>query len=995
LFLPIIFVLCWIINNEYTEFYNSKLFLDNDARILASSYANQIYTRLDAKFNTLKFIGNLLLSQNRSTQLIDEKISDFIKYLVQFYPEAPAFSIYSSNGQVLWTTLPNKKFVPEVNFIPLKTNPDYQLGLVHKGFFNTEAINERYTVKNSSGKPIYYVRTVYFISNLFSSDIKNSNFNFVVIDNRNNEKIGTLKDGFFIIDTSKTPENYSLSVNIPGYPFEIKVYYPESLIWQNYINSSFERWPFEIIILILTVILNIFLLLFLKNREMNLMRIIDFRSLLSQVNQLLLNVEDESTLLQSICDIAIKFGHLKLAFIARPDEKDVFKILASSGETDYANSIFISANPNIPEGQGLSGRTWREKRSTYSQSFDKRSFNYPWKEAASKFGIKSSATIPIFRNNEIWANFSVYHCKENVFNEDLKNLLEELSMDISLGLDRLDLRKKEKESSEIRKSIIENALIGIALVRNRKFVQVNSKFVKIFGYENTDSLAGKPTKILFFDQDDYDRVGKIYDELFQNKRIELVEIVHKRADGKKIICEVTANVLDENEKTFIWTVQDITERKILEEKLRQSEEDYRLLFENHSAVKLLIDPETGNIFDANYAAAKYYGYSREELKKMNIAQLNTFTEDKIIKEMLKAKNKKQSNFEFKHKRADGSVRDVEVFSNPTMMSGRELLHSIIFDITDRKKAQIELERAYFLLNNIIENLPDATFVINSEGSVIAWNKSLEILTGVKKDDMIGKTYLDYSILFYHTPRPMLSNLILSPDESFEKEKYKILEKNNDTILAETFAPNILNGKGGFLFVAVSKIIDKNGNVIGAIESIRDITENKNLEKKLYHLSIMDPLTSSYNRRYFEQRLEEEIERTKRNKMPFSLIMFDIDDFKTINDTYGHSIGDKVLINIVELVKNRIRKTDFIARWGGEEFMVLLTNTNLQFAEMLALELKNGICKLNIPEIDFVTASFGVTDFHQDDTLNSITKRVDDIMYAAKAAGKNCVKCDLT
>jgi diguanylate cyclase (GGDEF)-like protein/PAS domain S-box-containing protein len=736
-FLPIIFVICWIINNEYTEFYNSKLFLDNNARILASSYANQISTRLDAKFNTLKFIGDLLLSKNRSTQLIDEKISDFIKYLVQFYPETPAFSIFSSNGQVLWTTLPSKRFVSELNFTPLKINPDYQVGLIYKGFFNTEAISERYTVKNSSGEPIYYVRTAYFINNLFSSDIKNSNFNFVVIDNINNKKIGTLKDGFFIIDTSKTPENYRLSVNVSEYPFEIKVYYPESLIWQNYINSSFERWPLEIIILILTVILHIFLLVFLKSREMNLRRIIDFRSLLSQVNQLLLNVENESTLLQSICDIAVKYGHLKLAFIARPDENDVFRILASSGETDYANSIFISANPNIPEGQGLSGRTWREKRSTYSQSFIKKSFNYPWKEVASKFGIKSSASIPIFRNKEIWSILNVYHGNENVFNEDLKNLLEELSMDISLGLDRLDLRKREKEISEIRKSIIENALIGIALVKDRKFVQVNSKFAQIFGYENTDSLTGKPTKILFFDQDEYDRIATIYDKLFQNKRIEALELFQKGTDGKKIICEVTANVLDENEKTSIWTVQDITERKILEEKLRQSEEDYRLL------------------------------------------------------------------------------------------------------------------------------------------------------------------------------------------------------------------------------------------------------------------SIMDSLTSSYNRRYFEQRLEEEIERTKRNKMPFSLIMFDIDDFKTINDTYGHSIGDKVLINVVELVKNRIRKTDFIARWGGEEFMVLLTNTNLQFAEMLALELKNGICKLNIPEIDFVTASFGVTDFHQDDTLNSITKRVDDIMYAAKAAGKNCVKCDLT
>ena len=188
--------------------------------------------------------------------------------------------------------------------------------------------------------------------------------------------------------------------------------------------------------------------------------------------------------------------------------------------------------------------------------------------------------------------------------------------------------------------------------------------------------------------------------------------------------------------------------------------------------------------------------------------------------------------------------------------------------------------------------------------------------------------------------------------------------------------------------------DRNGKIIGAIESIRDISDNKRMEEELHELSIKDSLTDSYNRRYFQERLEEEIERTKRNNTPFSLIMLDIDDFKVINDTYGHIVGDRVLIEIVNLVKNRIRKTDFIARWGGEEFMILLTNTNLQYAEKLAFELKNGICRLDIPEIDFVTASFGVTSYHQSDTVNSITKRVDELMYAAKAAGKNCVKSDL-
>ncbi|AWB10300.1 PAS domain S-box-containing protein/diguanylate cyclase (GGDEF) domain-containing protein [Thermodesulfobium acidiphilum] len=583
------------------------------------------------------------------------------------------------------------------------------------------------------------------------------------------------------------------------------------------------------------------------------------------------NVQDESTLYQSICDIAVRYGHLKLAFIAKPDKDGIFRILAASGNTKYAYSAFISISPEILEGQGSSGKTWRNKVANYVQSFEKESFTAPWKNLAKKYVIKSSATIPIFKENDIWACLSVYHSEENVFTGDLKKLLEELSKDISIGLDRLDFRKKEKEISEIRKNIIENALIGIALVKNREILQVNPKFAKIFGYSDEKELVGKPTKILFYDEEEYERIDKLYNDLFINKKIELIEIRQKRRNNDLIICEATANVIDEKEKITIWTVQDITERK---------------------------------------------------------------------------------------------------------------------------KAQLELERAYFLLNNIIENLPDATFVINSEGKIIAWNKALETLTGKTKEIMLGKDYLEYSILFYDKPRPLLANIILSNNEKLLKENYNLIYKSDNIIYAETFSPKIFNNAGAYVFVATSKLIDKKGNVIGAIESIRDISENKKMEEELYELSIKDSLTDSYNRRYFEKRLEEEIERTKRNKIPFSLIMFDIDDFKTINDNYGHAVGDRVLVEIVNFIKNRIRKTDFIARWGGEEFMILLTNTNLHYAEKLALELKDGICRLNIPEVKFVTASFGVTSYQHFDTVNSITKRVDDLMYAAKAAGKNCVRCSI-
>ena len=128
------------------------------------------------------------------------------------------------------------------------------------------------------------------------------------------------------------------------------------------------------------------------------------------------------------------------------------------------------------------------------------------------------------------------------------------------------------------------------------------------------------------------------------------------------------------------------------EALRQSESNYRQLFSDHAAVKLLIDPDTSRIVDANDAAAIFYGWPDSELKGMEVSRINILSPDEIRREMAKARARKRYHFEFKHRLADGSVRDVAVFSSPTVVNGRALLHSIIFDITEQKAAEAEQER---------------------------------------------------------------------------------------------------------------------------------------------------------------------------------------------------------------------------------------------------------------------------------------------------------------
>ncbi|OIQ08014.1 phytochrome-like protein cph2 [Moorella thermoacetica] len=130
-----------------------------------------------------------------------------------------------------------------------------------------------------------------------------------------------------------------------------------------------------------------------------------------------------------------------------------------------------------------------------------------------------------------------------------------------------------------------------------------------------------------------------------------------------------------------------------------------------------------------------------------------------------------------------------------------------------------------------------------------------------------------------------------------------------------------------------------------VETFIDISERKYLEEELYRLSITDPLTGAYNRCYFLEMLEREVERIRRTGNPFSLIMFDLDHFKSINDHFGHAAGDRVLKGVVSAFKKQLRKTDCLARWGGEEFVILLPETGVEGAATLAEELRQKLSEM--------------------------------------------------
>ena len=164
-----------------------------------------------------------------------------------------------------------------------------------------------------------------------------------------------------------------------------------------------------------------------------------------------------------------------------------------------------------------------------------------------------------------------------------------------------------------------------------------------------------------------------------------------------------------------------------------------------------------------------------------------------------------------------------------------------------------------------------------------------------------------------------------------------------------------------------------------------------MEEKLKVLSVTDPLTKLYNRRYFEKKCEEEIERSKRTNRKFSIIMIDLDDFKKVNDTYGHNVGDKVLQALADVIKSRIRRIDIPARWGGEEFVILLPETDVKGAVVVAEDIRKTMENLKLPELERpVTISLGVAEYSSEESVYKLIEKADLMLYKAKRSGKNKV-----
>ena len=298
---------------------------------------------------------------------------------------------------------------------------------------------------------------------------------------------------------------------------------------------------------------------------------------------------------------------------------------------------------------------------------------------------------------------------------------------------RKEAEAARREREDIFSNIVGQALDTIVLidVLTARFLEFNRAAHENLGYTR-DEFAALEVSDIEAEMSKAEVRQKIARVLERGEAV--FETRHRHRDGRLLDVRVSARVAQLLGRECIACIfSDITEAKRAELNLRQSEEQFRKLFEQHSAAKLVIDPTSGRIVNANQAAATFYGWSVEELRQMQIQQINLLPPAEVANEMAKAHQKQATRFEFRHRRADGSIRDVEVFSTLIETSENALLYSNVHDVTERKRAEEDLLRSERLLRQAQEAAQIGYYINNLATGLWESSPSLDKLFGIGPD----------------------------------------------------------------------------------------------------------------------------------------------------------------------------------------------------------------------------------------------------------------------
>ena len=522
----------------------------------------------------------------------------------------------------------------------------------------------------------------------------------------------------------------------------------------------------------------------------------------------------------------------------------------------------------------------------------------------------------------------------------------------------------------------ETTLDGILVVDGAgKVVRTNQQFRRMFAVPIEVLLSGDDSILLRHvtgrveNPDSFRaRVEYLYGHPEEKSRDEI-----NLRDGK-LFDRYSAPLIDSNGRNRgrIWYFRDITERKAAEKELRLMQFSLE-----HAADDIHWVNRQGNIVYANQAACRSLGRSREELLSLSITDIDPLISQEDWSEVWKELRRRGSmTFESQHQTRDGRVFPVEVSANYLAFDGQEYDFAFVRDITERKQAEEALrasERRYRLL---FERNLAGVFRTTLAGRILDCNPAAAHMFGYDSH----KEVLTIPITEMYHP-------------TFDREAFLTKLKSERSLTNQEIRFRRRDGSSGWAMVNVSLVDDDSEAGSQVVEgTLVDITERKIAEERAQSLAYFDALTGLPNRTLLRDRLTQALAAARRQKYKVALLFLDLDRFKIINDSLGHSVGDLLLQEVGVRLMDCAREQDTVARLGGDEFLIVLTNVkDIQDVAIAAERFMDAMTAVFVIQGHSLTigCSMGVSIFpeHGADS-ETLIKNADAALYNAKDCGRN-------